>query len=244
MQSFGPIAAHYDLLMAKVPYAMWLDYYRLLLARQDVTPKSFLDACCGTGTLTEMVHRPGMDVWGFDLSEPMIAEAQRKAAEAGRQIEYRVADASTLALGRTFEAAFSFFDSLNYITDAAAFRAALFRLSEHLEPGGSLIFDLNTAYAFEAKMFDQQSPARGAKIQYRWRGDYDPGTRLIQVTMNFEVRGEAFQEVHIQRAHPHDEVVQNLRDAGFTQIECFESYTLDRPRKRTDRVHYAALRVS
>ncbi len=239
MASFGPIAPHYDILMSKVPYPMWVDYYGLLLAKQGLTPDRLLDVCCGTGTVAEMLTAKGFHVTGFDLSEPMIVEARRK--EVG--IEYHVADARDFHLGKTFEAAYSFFDSLNYIAEADGFRKAIFCIAEHVEPGGSLIFDLNTAYAFEAKMFDQQNQKKGAPIRYRWRGEFDPETLLVKVSMDFVRDGVEFQEVHVQRAHPHDEVIQNLEDAGFGNIWTYESYTLDRPRKRSDRLHYAAIRL-
>ena len=46
MASFGPIAPHYDLLMANVPYEMWAGYYRLLLAQHELAPDYLLDVCC------------------------------------------------------------------------------------------------------------------------------------------------------------------------------------------------------
>lgn len=244
MLAFGPIAPHYDALMARVPYRMWLDYYKLLLLHQDIRPSSYLDVCCGTGAIAQMLATEGAIVAGIDLSEGMIACARAKARDLGLDIRYEAADATTFDLDTRFEAAYSFFDSLNYITTLTGLRAAIARVAAHLPAGGSFVFDLNTAYAFESSLFDQQDLRSKAKVRYQWTGEYDPDTRIIHVYMSFWVEGERFQETHVQRAHRHDEVLEALADAGFVEIRCFHSYTLDPPRRKSDRVHYAAIRAA
>jgi ubiquinone/menaquinone biosynthesis C-methylase UbiE len=219
---------------------MWVGYLRLLFAHFEVRPEEILDVCCGTGSMAELLTKEHYSVTGFDISEPMIAEARRKAKEKELDIEYIVADAATFDIAQDFDAAYSFFDSLNYINDLHQFRKALVRVAAHLRPGALFVFDLNTAYAFEKQMFDQQNLRKGAKLRYKWVSDYDPATRQIAVNMTFWRDDEEFHEVHRQRAHSHDEVVQGLQDAGFEQIRVFDSYTLDPPRRTSDRVHYCA----
>ena len=154
--SFGPVAPYYDELMKQVPYRMWVGYYLLLLAQQGLRPKKILDICCGTGTMTEMMQDEGFKMAGFDLSAGMIAEARRKAHLHNLPIRYEVFDAAGADMQEDFEAAYSFFDSLNNILDADHLQKAFKRAYAHLLPGGSFIFDMNTAYAFEQRMFDQQ----------------------------------------------------------------------------------------
>ncbi len=223
MSAFGPIAPFYDELMRGVPYRMWTGYYLLLLAQLGVNPRTMLDVCCGTGILCEMLTREGFQLTGFDLSEPMIEVARRKAAQKKLAIRYECQDAAELDLGTRFEAAFSFFDSLNYITDPERLRMAIRRVAAHLEPGGSFIFDLNTAYAFEAKLFDQQNLSLKAKVRYDWKGHWDPETRLIRVEMDFWRGEEAYHETHHQRAHSDFEVRQWLAEAGFDEIRVYHS---------------------
>ena len=113
----------------------------------------------------------------------------------------------------------------------------------HLPPGGSFIFDLNLAYAFEQKMFNQQGMSKSSKVRYRWRGDYDPQTCIIQVNMQFWVGEQHFTETHNQRAYEIEEVVDLLDEAGFRDIRVFESYTLNPPREKSDRVHFACVKM-
>ena len=239
MQSFGPIAPHYDLLMAMVPYRMWAEYLKLLLVRQGNPTLKLLDVCCGTGTVAEMLTVDSYQVTGFDLSAPMIEAARQKAAKKKLKIDYFVADARDFEIDERFGAAFSFFDSLNYVADLEGFRDAVLQVAKHLEPGGSFIFDLNTAYAFEKQMFTQSDRRKNTVLHYEWKGDYNPETRIIQVEMDFWKDEESWHETHRQRAHSEDEVRAALADAGFGAVEIFESYTLRKPRRTSDRVHYA-----
>ena len=240
--SFGPVAPYYDELMRSVPYRMWTSYYLLLLAHQGVKPKRALDVACGTGTMCELLVDEGFAMAGFDLSPGMIERAREKASAKGLDVRYEVADAREFEMGEEYEAAFSFFDSLNNILEPEGVFRTFQRVAAHLPPGGSWIFDLNTAYAFEEAMFDQRSSPR-AKLKYDWIGTYDKGSRIITVDMKFRYEGQEFHEVHRQRAHPRDEVVAMLAEAGFGEIRTFHSYTLNPVRHKSDRVHYAAIRL-
>lgn len=242
VSSFSEVTPFYDQLMVTVPYRMWVGYYLLLLSQQEVHPKSILDVCCGTGNMCELLHEEGFEMTGFDLSAGMIHEAKRKAAEAGLPISYHCMDASSFELNRTFDAAFSFYDSLNNIVEPPRLQSAFHRVAAHIPPGASWIFDLNTAYAFEQHMFDQQNLRPDADLRYKWVGDWDPMTRLITVHMRFWHEGREFEEVHVQRAYAEDEIRDMLEVAGFEQICCYNSYTLDPPRRKTDRMHFTALR--
>lgn len=244
MNSFGPVAAHYDRLMDNIPYRMWTSYLQLLFAVQEVKPRKLLDVCCGTGNMCELLSDEDFDVTGFDLSAPMIEEAREKTRLreiAGKKpIRYEVADAATFELNDKFEAAYSFFDSLNYIHEPEQLQKAMHRVAAHLEPGGSFIFDVNTAYAFEEQMFDQQSLRKNSPLRYRWRGNWDPETRIIRVDMKFWAGEEEFTETHVQRAYDDDEIRAMLKAAGFEKIKCYHSYTLEKPRETSDRLHYVA----
>ena len=237
------MAPYYDELMKPVPYRMWISYYLLLLAYQGCKPKQVLDVCCGTGTMCEMLTDEGLKMSGLDLSAPMIELAVAKAKAKALDIDYHVADACDFDLGRPFHSALSFFDSLNNILEPERLGQAFQCVADHLEPGGSWIFDLNTAFAFEEKLFDQKDLRIQSKLRYQWQGDWDADKRVITVDMKFWWKGEEFTEVHRQRAYDEGEIRQLLGEAGFIEVQSFHSYTLERPRKRSDRVHYTAIKA-
>lgn len=243
--SFTRIAPHYDTLMRGVPYRMWVSYFELLCEMVGHKPKRVLDACCGTGTVCRLLAAKGLSVTGVDKSSAMILAAKEKAEMTGLDITFYAQDLAEMNLPETFDTALSFFDSLNYITEPERLRAALQRIAAHLEPDGLLVFDLNTEYAFVSKLFDQEVLTKGAPVRYKWRSSYDEATKLCTVRMEFwtEDPPESFTEVHVQRAHSSEEIRSWLKEAGFGDIRAYHSYSLERPRPTSDRVHYMARRM-
>jgi len=238
--SFTRIAPHYDALMRTVPYKMWISYFQLLCAQAEHEPTRILDVCCGTGTVCELLHEHGYQMTGFDKSAPMIEAARQKAVLRDYDISYSAQDIADLTLDQWFDTAVSFFDSLNYVTDPNQLREGFHKVARCLEPGALFIFDLNTEFAFANEMFDQQCLRKGADVRYRWKSKYDKVSRICTVTMEFWVGDEEFVETHIQRAHSNEEIRQWLSEAGFHRVRWLNSYTLDRPTSRSDRVHYLA----
>lgn len=229
--------------MKGVPYQMWVSYYLLLLSHQDVHPKRVLDVCCGTGTMCELLSHDGLQMSGLDISAGMIEEARRKAKRRKLAIDYHVADATAFDLGCTFDAAYSYFDSLNNILEPERLFAAFQSVAAHLPEGGSWIFDMNTAYAFEADLFDQENMRSNARLRYKWVGTWDPDSKIITVDMRFWRKEHEFREVHRQRAYDEPEVRAMLKEAGFGEVRAFHSYTLNPPRAKSDRLHYTAIKL-
>ncbi len=240
--AFTSVAPYYDELMHQVPYRMWVGYYLLLLSHQNQHPKRILDVCCGTGTMCELLTAEEKEMAGVDLSAEMIRQAKKKAGKNRQEIRYEVGDAAEFEMDEQYDAAFSFFDSLNNILEVDHLQRAFIQIAKHVKPGGSFIFDVNTAYAFETELFDQESLKKGNAIKYQWKGAWDPETRIITVTMNFWKNGDEFTETHRQRAYTDEELRAMLDKAGFMEIRTFHSYTLNPPRHKSDRVHYCCVR--
>ena len=216
---------------------MWIAYLELLWTKLEVEPKSVLEVCCGTGTLSRRLAKQGFELTGIDISAPMIEIAKAKADDEDLAIQYSCQDAATFELPWKFDAAFSFFDSLNYLTDPDDCASAIHQTAKHLTVGAPFVFDLNTAYAFEQKMFDQSEGRPTKKVRYNWVSSYDPGTRICKVEMDFWTDEGDFHEVHVQRAHAPEEVIAWMKDAGFGQVALYDSYSLNRPKAKSDRIH-------
>lgn len=103
--------------------------------------ESVLDVGCGTGPTTLRIAElvgPGGSVTGVDISETMVATAQRRADSAGvDHASFLVADVQTADLGSDrSDAAFSRFGVMFFSDPVAAF--ANIRLA--LRPAGRLVF--------------------------------------------------------------------------------------------------------
>lgn len=249
--SFGPVAAYYDDLMAGVRYQFWVDYIERVWNRYGLAPKAVLDVACGTGTATRILAQRGYEMVGVDLSDDMLRIGRERAADEGLAIPFYKQDAAAISLcPQQFDAAISLFDSLNYILDPDQLAKTFSGISKHLTPGGSLLFDLNTEYALAEGMFNQSCARRDEKLHYRWRSRYDAETRLCTVRMRFAYddgggSGERkiFTEVHRQRAYHKDEVVGWLDNAGFEQTHIYDAYSLEPPKKHSDRLFYLAIKA-
>jgi ubiquinone/menaquinone biosynthesis C-methylase UbiE len=247
-EQFTAIAPHYDNLMRSVPYRHWVRYLDDLLKVRKLKPKRILDLACGTGNVSEILARQGYEVVGVDVAAPMIEQAQRKAAKNGQSIAYYVQDAACLDLpAPPFDLCVSLFDSLNYVLDATALERICARVYAHLRPGGLFIFDINSVFALENNFFDQDNMETNDRLRYVWRSEYDPATRLCQVSMRFFLRSkegvdEEFRELHEQFAYEEDELRIMLMRAGFINISTYHAYTLRPVKATTDRIFFIAQR--
>ena len=64
---------------------------------------------------------------------------------------------------------------------------------------------------------------------------------ICTVAMDFWVGKKEFSEVHVQRAHSLQELVCWMEDAGFERVRCYDAFSLDPPRARSDRVHVVGI---
>lgn len=243
-RQFDDIAFLYDELMAGVPYRGWVEYLQRILHHHKCTPKTVLDLCCGTGTVSLILARMGYQATGIDLSAGMIEYAANKARSQKLDVDFRVQDAAELRLGKRFDLVISLFDSLNYILDASALQNAFYRVCEHLHPGGLFVFDMNTELALAGRFFDQNNLGSGAPVIYEWRSTYDPEARICTVRMSFIYRRRGEEKhvriVHYQRAYGIDEIADMLRRAGLDVLSVYNGYTLRRASARSDRVFFVA----
>ena len=79
MGAYEALAANYDRLTNDVDYRATVDFYRDILAQEGLHPRTAVDLACGTGTVSLLLARQGLDVTGVDLSEEMLTMAQQKA---------------------------------------------------------------------------------------------------------------------------------------------------------------------
>ncbi len=120
-----------------------IPYYRMFIERGGGPA---LDAGCGTGRLLLPYLRAGLDVDGCDVSADMIAACRRKAGAEGLAPNLYVQAMHAIDLPRRYRTIYvcgSFGLGSNRRRDAEA----LARLRDHLEPGGTLLIDMEVPYA-------------------------------------------------------------------------------------------------
>jgi SAM-dependent methyltransferase len=205
-------------------------------------PARVLDLACGTGEAALAFAAAGCAVAGLDRSAAMLAIASGKARDAGYSVafmrgdmrELPIADEqptthgqqaqtdplSLLVVGRSsFDLVTCFYDSLNYLIDDGDLARICAGVARVLSPGGTMIFDLNTAAEYAT--WDERDIVThdGRDCMVYNQLNYDTDTHLATGRIVWFVReldrwwrGE---ETHVERAWSDNHVRAALAGAGL-----------------------------
>ncbi|APC08339.1 class I SAM-dependent methyltransferase [Neomoorella thermoacetica] len=127
-----------------------------------------LDVGCGTGNFSLELARRGVKVTGIDISDPMLAKARKKAADAGLAIEFLHADAMNLPFGdNTFDKIVSV-TALEFAPDLKAVLEESYRV---LKPGGRMVIGLIGGNSLWSRHYEAQA-AREPDCLFRYARFY------------------------------------------------------------------------
>ena len=243
MDAYKELAKSYDRLTNDVDYAAVVDFYFEILAREGLSPRTAVDLACGTGSVTALLARRGLQTVGVDMSEDMLIQAQQKAWELEQPPVFVCQRLQELRLPRGVDLAVCALDSLDYITDPADCEAAIRRVYRVLNPGGCFIFDVNTPEKLRA-MDGQVFLDEDEDVYCVWRGEFDDKTNICSYGMDlFQRRGEVWErsfEEHQEYAYSADQLVGYLKAAGFTHIEVYADRKFEAPGEGEQRMYFKA----
>lgn len=227
-------AAVYDVLFAAL-----LDDEQLYLraAESCLRPgEPLLEIGTGTGRLAERLLHAGHDVVGADVSSAMLARAREKLASFGDRYRAVEVDVRAMSLGRKFGLAIVPYGTIAHLLTDEDRRQAFRCVFEHLEPGGTFLFDDMPGWL--------GGKADGSKLELRRTG-FDPvanmPVRLLSnamdaagepLTVRYDfidwlVGDEVAKRVVVRvvfRNIALDEEIALLRGAGFEAIEVLGSF--------------------
>ena len=78
MDAYQNLAVSYDRLTSDVDYEATVDFYYEILKREGLKPRTAVDLACGTGSVTAILAKRGLQVIGVDMSEEMLTVACQK----------------------------------------------------------------------------------------------------------------------------------------------------------------------
>jgi demethylmenaquinone methyltransferase/2-methoxy-6-polyprenyl-1,4-benzoquinol methylase len=205
---FGKVARRYDLLN----HLLSMDVDRIWRARTRARLSAalsqpgvrVLDMCCGTADLLFLLEaqQPEAVITGCDFSRPMLALAQRKAAQCGSRAMLIEADALQLPVSD---------DSLDVVATAFGFRnlvnyeSGLAEMVRVLRPGGTAaILEFTTPPA----------PLMAAVYNFY-------AARLLPaIGAAISDSGEAYKYLpqSVRRFPKAEELAGEMRRAGFSQV--------------------------
>jgi glycine/sarcosine N-methyltransferase len=203
-------------------------FFRNLFGEYNV--HKVLDCACGTGSDLLMFHSMNLDTYGSDLSESMLAQAQKKTANTN--IELQKADFCYLpdAYSDKFDAIVCLNNSINEVLKDSATLRALRSMRSVLETGGLLVIDQGQSDA------SMRTPPRFAPIVNNrdftrlFAMDYSPRIMTVSI-FDFIHTGDEFDFKHHTvriRIRLLDSWSDILREAGFGEVDFYGDWTFTR----------------
>jgi SAM-dependent methyltransferase len=214
---------------------MW-SFLSPIISKEAPSSKTWLDLCCGTGSLLSHVCKSGFSATGVDISKYQIKHAQLNAPKA----KFIVQDVRKLSLTHKFDAITSMFDSLNYLTRSNDL-LKVFRIANcHLANGGIFVFDMNTFEGLQDQ-WCKVTTTHKRDLTLIMETSFEPrkacGCCLITGFIRMNGAYRKFQEKHIERGYKAGEIERMLSQAGFS-FKKYDGNTLGRPTKRSGRLLY------
>ena len=246
MSAYESLAASYDRLTNDVDYEGILAYMERLLEGKGKRPESVLDLACGTGSLSLLLAQRGYRVLGADLSEDMLAEADRKAQRMEGSRPYFIHQGmQNLRLPYTVDWAVCCLDSLNYLTSPDDCRKAIGRVYDALSSGGAFFFDVNTPEKLRA-MDGQVFLDEDDNVFCVWRGAFSEKDNICSYGMDlFQRIGPLWErsfEEHREYAYTVEELRAYLEAAGFKDIAVYGDRSLQPPSAGEQRIYFTAFK--
>ena len=243
MGAYEALAVSYDRLTNDVDYEATVAFYNEILKREGLRPRTAVDLACGTGSVTAILARQGLEVTGVDLSEEMLTVAMEKVMDMDRLPRFVCQPLQKLRLPRGVDLAVCALDSLDYITDPDDCAEAIRRVYRVLNPGGIFIFDVNTPEKLRA-MDGQVFLDEDDDVYCVWRGEFDRETNVCSYGMDlFQRRGRVWErsfEEHREYAYSREQLTDYLKAAGFTHIRVYADRKFEAPGEGEQRIYFKA----
>ena len=243
MDAYHALADSYDRLTNDVDYEATVAFYKEILNREGLHPKTAVDLACGTGSVALILARDGMRVTAVDMSEEMLMVAAQKAQELPNAPQFVCQSLQELRLPRGVDLAVCALDSLDYITNPDDCAEAIRRVYKVLNPGGIFIFDVNTQEKLQA-MDGQVFLDEDDDVYCVWRGEFDVQSNICSYGMDlFQRQGNVWHrsfEEHREYAYSQAQLTGYLNDAGFTSIGVYADRLFEAPREGEQRIYFKA----
>ncbi|MBO7405119.1 MAG: class I SAM-dependent methyltransferase [Clostridia bacterium] len=246
MRGYSMLAPVYDRFNGGLDYRAWADYIEACFAKyMPRKPASVLDLACGTGAMTLELARRGYDMTALDLSEEMLAEADRKAREEHlTDILFLSGDMTSFELYGTVQAVVCCLDGINHLTTREDLDACFALVRNYLEPGGVFCFDLNTPHKFRTVYADRDYILEDDGVMCCWRNRLSKKGDIADfyLTVFEEKDGVWVREDGIERERAWGlRAIENaLRRAGMELWNVSADYGFAEPDADTDRWYLTA----
>lgn len=213
------------------------DFYRDIIEKRNGRA---LELGCGAGRLLLAYLQEGLEVEGVDISADMLAVCRGHAAAVGVTPVLYEQPMQQLDVPGRFHTIYIPCGSFVVVMDREEALETLRRCRDHLEPGGTLAFNIflpdeeyfdrgDFPLPWQEKAIKEVGNGRRLRIDYRLTGA-DPVEQIWMEDRRYRLyKGEQLvqQEVHMGqgRWYYRNELLWMLRLAGFDNVEVKGDYT-------------------
>lgn len=246
MSGYGNFSKVYDILNADADYEKRGQYLLSLFTRHGKAPKTCLDLACGTGIMTEIFAKNGIDMIGVDISPEMLSVARERLCEKFPETLLLCQDMTELDLYGTVEGGICTLDGLNHLDSIDEVSAVFDRLKFFIEPGGLFIFDVNTPYKHKNVLANNCFVIENGGVYCGWQNFYDDEQCRVDMVLDiFEQRGQGYDRFHeefSERAYPSEQISRAVEQNGFSVVEICGDMTFSPPSPQEQRLVYVIKR--
>lgn len=227
--AYQQMAYLYDHLMAHAPYDEWVAFTEKMFADSGKTMKQVADLGCGTGEITTKLAMRGYEMVGVDNSQDMLTYAEHKASISNLSIQWLHQDLIELEGVRDLDAAISYCDVLNYITNPEQLEATFQNVYDSLKVGGLFLFDVHDFDFIMGNYLNETFAEVTDEASYIWfcTPGEEPGEMYHDLTFFYSEKEnyERFDEQHHQRTYPIEFYKEILLKSGFENIKVYADFS-------------------
>ncbi len=215
----------------------WLDLHLTMRGPSDIVretdaieaiaqlPKSarIIDIPCGPCDHAIELSKRGYRLTGVDLSEELLAEAAKRADNAGVSVDLIQEDMRRFHCNEPFDTLICLWGSFGYF-DTEGDRLVLEAFGKLIRPGGCLLLDMLPLEGILMNFAPHDSQRIGNMIVVQNRS-YDMSRQRIESDWVFHRGGDRIVRHSSMRLYTVRETIELLGETGFGNIELFDPET-------------------
>ena len=226
MSVFKEYAKYYDLLYKDKDYSQEISYIDSLI-RNYTDKKDIIEFGCGSGLHAIELAKLGYSVFGLDISDAMITQAndrlEKQHDNISNLLSFNIGDAKKYSGERKFNVALSLFHVISYMQTKNDLVNTFKTVNNSLNIGGLFLFDfwygpgvLNDPPKKVSKYVTKQDLViKRETIPFLNKTD-----RLVEVNFDLsinrdDIKIDTVQECHIMRYFFKDEMIEILESNNF-----------------------------
>ncbi len=218
-KSYSTIANYYDNFTHNdCDYESWSQYLFDVAKKHNV--KKVVDLACGTGKMTVLLAKGGLQTVGVDSCPQMLSVAQQKCRGVFVQ-----QDMQKLSLPSKADMAVCVNDGTNYVSPQNL-QAFFCQVAQNLKSGAPFVFDLSSEHKLTQVLADNVFYVDTEQATLLWTNQQKNNAVQMNLTL-FERDGNKYlrsDESHLQYVHSQAFVEQCLQNAGFCLCQVSADY--------------------